>query len=692
MDSTHSLTVANIAWQTDGTPVCQHYGDIYFSRSQGLEESRHVFLAGNQLAQRWQRLPKNAHFIIIETGFGTGLNFLAAWQLWRQTVCSDAQLHYISIEKHPLSKPDISRALSQWPQLWPQLQPLASALIREYPPALPGIHPLVLDDRVSLSLGFGDIIDVLDDICDCDHPLLRRLSSIAADAWFLDGFAPAKNPAMWSEAVMQRIATLSKPGTSFATFTAAGQVKRDLQAAGFSVRKTPGFGRKRDMLCGEVDTEARPAVTLPTARKIAPPWHCGEHATYEQKNALIIGAGLAGCHTARALADSGWQVTVLEQAQHYALAASGNPSGILYTRLAAGDSDQADVALSAYLYACRHYRAYFDRQILREGIDGHLNGMLQLGFNATERSSIERIGRRYQGFDELVRPVSASEASALSGIAIDYPALYFPASGWLKPRRVCRQLLDHSAIRLVNDCRITELNPLPSGWRLLAANGDRFDASVCVVSCGIDSAAFAPLSELPIRSVGGQITLLPAASDTPALSLCHTGYVAPDGDGSLCCGASFRVNDSNTDIRDQDHRHNLQQLASHVPALLDPSRLPQIVIDQLGGRAAVRCTTPDYVPMVGPAPRLDAIRETFRPLAANAKARIDHPGDYWPGLYVNTGHGSKGLASTPIAAACIASWVNQSPRPLPWRLMRALSPTRFAIRSLIRSGGQPSSR
>jgi tRNA 5-methylaminomethyl-2-thiouridine biosynthesis bifunctional protein len=682
LDNTHSLTVADIRWQTDGTPVSQYYGDIYFSRSHGLEESRHVFLAGNQLARRWQQLPKNAHFIIIETGFGTGLNFLAAWQLWRQTTCSDAQLHYIGIEKHPLPKPDISRALSQWPQL----QHLASALIRDYPPPLPGIHPLAPDDRVRLSLGFGDIIDVLDDICDCDHPLLRQISSIAADAWFLDGFAPVKNPVMWSEAVIQRIAALSKPGTSFATFTAAGQVKRNLRAVGFTVRKTRGFGRKRDMLCGEINAGTRPGVALPAPRKITPAWHCGEYATYEQKSALVVGAGLAGCHTARALADSGWQVTVLEQAQHYALAASGNPSGILYTRLSASDSDQADFGLSAYLYACRHYRAYFDRQLLREDIDGRLNGMLQLGFNDTERSNIERIGRRYQGFDELVRTVSASEASALSGIEIEYPALFFAASGWLKPRRVCRQLLDHTSISLVEHCRITALNPRQSGWQLLAANGDCFEAPLCVVSCGIDSAAFAPLSELPIRSVGGQITLLPTGSDTPALSLCHSGYVAPDGTGGLCCGASFRVNDSNTDIRDQDHQHNLQQLANHVPALLDPSRLPQLAINQLEGRAAVRCTTPDYLPIVGPAPRLDAVRTTFRPLAANAKARIDLPGDYWPGLFVNTGHGSKGLASTPIAAACIAAQVNQSPRPLPWRLMRALSPTRFAIRSLIRSG------
>jgi tRNA 5-methylaminomethyl-2-thiouridine biosynthesis bifunctional protein len=155
-------------------------------------------------------------------------------------------------------------------------------------------------------------------------------------------------------------------------------------------------------------------------------------------------------------------------------------------------------------------------------------------------------------------------------------------------------------------------------------------------------------------------------------------------DGELCCGASFRSNDAGADLRAADHRHNLQQLSRHLPSLLSAQALEGIEIDDLQGRAAVRCTTPDYLPIVGPVPRLDAMRRIFKPLARNARAHIDQPGEYWPGLYINTGHGSKGLATTPIAAACIAALANRTPRPLPWRLQRALSPSRFAIRALIR--------
>lgn len=636
-----------------------------------------MFLDGNQLAERWRQLPKDAHFIIIECGFGTGLNFLAAWQLWDQLAPSDARLHFVSIEKHPLSPEDLETALASWPQL----QPLAARLLQHYPLALPGIHQLQLDPQVSLTLGFGEITEMLDGIHDCDHPGLQAAMGCKADALMLDGFAPAKNPEMWSPAVVQRLASLSKPGTSFATFTAAGQVKRGLAAHGFRVNKIPGHGRKRDMLVGALEHRS----VNPESRRSRPAWHCARPIRFDDKTALVIGAGLAGCHTARALANSGWRVTVLDHAAGYASGASGNPAGILYTRLAAGDSDAAAFSLEAYLYACRHYRADFAEGRLTEGADGCLNGMLQLGFNPAERSTIKRISDRYRGFGQLVSHLDAAEASTLAGIPIDYPALYFPGSGWLAPRRICGQLLEHPAIELVDKQRALELNPEGSGWRVQCAGGMSFAAAVGVICSGIDTTLFRQLAELPIKGVGGQISYLAAPATLPSVSLCHSGYAAPTDTGGLCFGASFRVNDATADLRVADHRHNLQQLQQYLAALVPGDIAEETLIQQLQGRAAVRCTTPDYLPVIGPVPRFDELRRVFQPLAANAKAAIDQPGEFWPGLYVNTGHGSKGLATAPIAGACIAALVNQSPRPLHWKLMRAVSPARFAIRSLIRS-------
>ncbi len=668
---------AQISWRDDGTPVSRDFGDVYFSSEDGLGESRHVFLQGNRLAERWGRLPKDAHFIIIESGFGTGLNFLATWQLWKQVAPADARLHFISIEKHPLSRSDLELALARWPEL----RELASGLLQSYPLALPGLHQLQLEPAVALTLGFGDIVETLDGLCDCDHPALRSYLGIRADAWMLDGFAPARNPAMWSSDVCERIASLSRPGTSFATFTAAGQVRRGLAAMGFKVDKVPGHGRKRDMLVGVFDG---PLPGGSNTRRANPGWHCTPTPRFASKTAIVIGAGLAGCHTARALADSGWRVKVLEQDEAWARGASGNPAGILYTRLTAGDSEAGAFSLEAYLYATRHYRAGFAGGLLRKGSDGVLNGMLQLGFSAAERHAIKRIADRYREFEELVQYLDATEASVRAGIPVDHPALFFPDSGWLDPRAICGRLLMHPAIEFCARRRVLELLPVTRGWQVQTENAATVSAAACIITAGIDSRQFRQLATLPTRGVGGQVSFLPRAVIRPKLSICHNGYLAPIGGGGLCFGATFRINDASAELRAGDHQQNLQQLRDNLPSLLPTESSRDSAMEGLQGRAGVRCTTPDRLPIVGPAPDLESMLEVFRPLAKNARARVDQAGKFLPGLYVNTGHGSRGLATTPIAAACIAALVNQTPRPLHWKLMRAISPARFAIRALIK--------
>ena len=691
-DREAGLKTANIRWQYNGTPVSNTFQDVYFSRDNGLEESRYVFLKHSKLALRWRQMPEDKpRFIIIETGFGTGLNLLATWQLWRQHRPGSACLHYVSIEKHPLRAVDIARSN----RCFPELQALSSALCRQYPPTLPGIHSIGLEDGLQLTLCFGDIEEMLDAIGDCDHPRLRTATSIKADAWFLDGFAPAKNPAMWSAPVFSSIATLSKPGTSFATFTAAGQVKRGMADAGFSVRKVKGFGCKREMLCGTVTCTAptTPSEEVLTRTRIARArsslaWHTGGSTPDTRRTALIIGAGLAGSHCAAALAESGWQVTVLERAADSASEASGNRSGVLYTRLSSANSDLSAFHLSAYLHASRHYRSKFLSGELTEGVDGSLNGMLQLGFDARERKHIKSVMQRYSAHTDLIAHTSASEASALCGIKLEHPALFFPASGWLSPRHLCRRLLAHPKIKLLTHCEVTALDYADNSWHLSSATGDTHRAPVCIIAAGLDSRRLAPVSFLPTRPVGGQVTRFRPRGPLPGLSICHEGYTAPQGGEYLSCGASFRLNDAGSDIRLDDHRQNLQQLAAHIPSLLDPEDISRMDLNQLGGRAAVRCTTPDRLPIVGPAPRLGPLLETFLPLSRDARADIPSSSPCWPGLYVNTGHGSRCLATTPIAGALLAALLNHTPRPLPWRLVRALSPARFPIRELIRGTRQ----
>ncbi|MFO1242584.1 MAG: tRNA (5-methylaminomethyl-2-thiouridine)(34)-methyltransferase MnmD [Rickettsiales bacterium] len=223
---------ADIRFEPNGTPVSIAYDDVYFSRENGLSETEHVFLQGNRLPERFARATS---FTIAEMGFGTGLNILAACRLFDEIAPSDARLHCLSIEKHPLPKPALIQSLSYFPEIATYVAILAAL----YPPAIPGLHRLQLSERISLTLAFGDSVDLL--------PLLNA----SVDAWFLDGFAPAKNPGMWEQSAFSHIARLSKPDATAATFTVAGAVQRGLQEAGFRIEKREGFGRKREMLVAE---------------------------------------------------------------------------------------------------------------------------------------------------------------------------------------------------------------------------------------------------------------------------------------------------------------------------------------------------------------------------------------------------------------------------------------------------------
>lgn len=223
---------AALEWR-DGQPYSGIFNDIYFSSENGLLETEHVFIHGNQLPVRWMNLA-SPDFTIIETGFGTGLNFLCAAAHWLKNTPKSAILHFISIEKFPLTAEDFAVAL----QHWKNLKPLADELISLYPQLLQSGSIELYERRIVLTVHFADAGDAIRDI----HG--------KADAWFLDGFAPAKNPEMWQPALFEFMAEHSGIGSSFATFTSAGFVRRGLKAAGFQVEKQPGFGRKREMMTG----------------------------------------------------------------------------------------------------------------------------------------------------------------------------------------------------------------------------------------------------------------------------------------------------------------------------------------------------------------------------------------------------------------------------------------------------------
>ena len=680
MSDSSLIDHAQLQWDEDGQPVSSAFGDVYFSRANGLEETRHVFLQHNQLSERWQQLSDGDHFTIAETGFGSGLNFLAAWQLWLGAAPAGAQLHFVSVEKFPLTKTDLQRALA----LWPELSELTAQLIDAYPVFVgTGFHRLnFMNGRVKLTLIIDDAALGFAQLLATPQPAFASHCA-KIDAWFLDGFAPAKNPQMWSDALFTVIRQLSRAGTTAATFSAAGIVKQGLKFAGFTIQKVPGFGRKREMVKAHMELE--PAIDqqeLQQARSYSPypvPWtiNAAEKIPAE-KHALIIGGGLAGCTSARALAERGWKVTLLERHAALAQEASGNPQGVLYAKLSHKREAQAEFNLHALQFAQQFYRS-------RWHDIGAQCGVLQLAHSESELQLHEQLREKFAAADELVQFVDATQASDIAGVSLTHSALYFPNAGWINPRKLCESLTAHPAITLITECAALELIPIDDHWQI--NNRPELRAPVVIIANASDAQSFALTQHLPIKSIRGQITYLPQTSVSSHLKtlVCSEGYIGPVVNGLHCTGATFNLKDSDITLRAADHQVNLENLRSPLPELLAAWEAENISPENLAGRVAFRCTLPDYLPLVGSVAHEQAMEEDFAPLRKNARAAVNKTGRYHQGLFINIGHGSRGLAYTPLCAELLAAHINQEVLPLPRELANALNPARFLIRDIIKN-------
>lgn len=658
------LQAAAIEWSDTGAPHSSTFDDVYFSREDGLAESRYVFLQGNQLPQRWEQPNTAGSFCIAETGFGTGLNFFMTWQAWLALPEPRRPLHYLSLECHPLQASDIRRALAHWPEL----RPLVEELLTNYPGLLPGQHRLQLAaGEITLDLWWEDVSLALPELASQGRPLF--------DAWYLDGFAPAHNQAMWTPEIYRAMAELTRLNGSFSTFTAAGHVRRGLAEAGFAVSKVTGYGRKRECLQGTLRTVAPARAAANT------PWDLSDQPPEKPGHAIVLGAGLAGCTAAAALARRGIKVTLLE-ARQFASGGSGNEQGILYTRLSRKHSALTDFALQSFRFAANIYREAFASGLLCKGQDGALCGSFHLG--ASDRD-LQYLQEALLAVPDLARVLTPEHASETLGLAQDETGLWFPDSGWLRPVSVCASLLGQDGIELVEDCGDIELSRQGGLWHAHSADTTLARAPCVIIATGTGTVNLDQLNWLPLQSIRGQTTQLPATDKSRSLSaaLCHEGYIAPARNGYHCIGATFNLDDCTTELRDKDHQANLQRLASALPAW--ESELRQLTVNKLEGRVGFRCASPDYLPLVGPVPDRHSFIETYAGLRKNARQLIAQRGPSLPGLYLTCGHGSRGLSSTPLAAELLASQITGEPLPLSRELCRALSPARFLIRDLARN-------
>lgn len=676
------LTTASVHWH-EGQPQSTLFGDVYYSRDNGYAESNHVFIDGNDLRTRWAALPPQSVFTIMETGFGTGLNFLVAVELWLAMSPPGSYLNFVSVEKFPLRREDMAQALSAWPQL----ATVKDQLLEHYPAPVPGFHRLWLfDNRVCLTLILDDGIKALEDLATSDHPLFDRGHHPLADAWFLDGFAPAKNPDLWCQPLFDLMARLSKPGTTASTFTVVKPVREGLKQAGFSVRKTPGHGRKWSMLRASFNAPEDSAGHIPAENNhrrnaaFAPPWYLSPFHKCE-KRALVIGGGIAGCTSAAALVKRGWQVTIIERHPQLAAEASGNPQGILYPRLSVEDLALSVFARQALCHAIHYYQPLWQQ----EGL-GKQCGVLVLPESDRDRQHFPLIAKRYQQATKLVTALHGKQLEDAAGVGLDHTiGLFFPRLGWVVPPAVCAAL---AAGCEVIEAEVTRLHFDPSHqqWQVFSGDSVTATAPVVILASGHGVTQFEQTAHLPVRQIRGQISAVAANAASARLQtvICGAGYLAPACNGEHTLGATYDLDDTETTVRAVDHQRNLATLSATDPALgrlFDAEESPL----SISGRAGLRCTTPDYLPIAGPAPNLDGYIVCYSDLRRNARADIPRPGPCWPGLWLNCGHGSRGFTYAPLAAELIASQISGDPLPLPRQLAMALHPGRFIIRDLKRN-------
>lgn len=727
---------AQVHFNESGTPVADHFDDVYFSNDSGIDETQHVFVAGNDLAERWQQWP-NPTFVIAETGFGTGLNFLVAMRAFNEFRAANPNhplkhLYFITTEKFPLPQDDMQRALEAFPALKAEAQALASL----YPMGLEGCHRLHFDSHsTTLDLWIGDVHELL--------PQWHSPVNGLIDAWFLDGFAPSKNPDMWTDALFSQMARLSKTGTTFGTFTAAGIVKRGLAGVGFTIKKRNGFGRKRDMLTGvfnQNNENVQHKLRLPTG----PYYRYANGSLDKTSKVAVVGSGLAAASACLALVKRGVSTTLYFDGDTLASGASGNPQGGFYPQLHSEASIASRIQAHSFLYA----RQAYDHTIAHAKAYGLTSvahdfcGVIQLSFNDKVAERQNKLATADVWPEALIKPVDSKEVSDIAHLTLPYSGLYIGLGGWISPPQLVTAMIEealqsgklelksnHTYVshKVIEGAPHNEDSGVSTGALdaddVDIAKGDSVNGSatqkvqICfnpgepdkcakddldsntfdsdlpqenviadhlILALGAGAVKASDFDSLSLRPVRGQVEAIPTQMPINQLNtvLCHKGYMTPALDDRHALGSTYVKNDLSTDVRSEETETNL---ATHEQALANTSIVQALQHDGQA-RAATRLGSPDHQPVVGALHDFNALKKHYDMLGVG-KPLTSAP--VLPNSLVSTLTclGSRGLTTAPLMAEVLVSSLCKEPLPLSNDLLNAVNTSRFMTREAIRSQG-----
>ena len=658
---------AKIHFNEENTPVSDKFDDVYFSNQDGLAETHYVFLEGNQLWERWVNY-QEAHFVIAETGFGTGLNFFAVTSLFREfrQKYPDSplkRLYFTSFEKYPLPLD----ALQQAHLAYPQFSHLAQHLQQNWLNPIQGCYRFHFDET-TLDLWFGDVAENL--------PQLGDYMNGKIDAWFLDGFAPSKNPDMWNEQLYQQMFRFTKLQGTFATFTAASAVRKGLENAGFNMTKRKGFGKKRECLSGQKTHEKLTALSTP--------WFYSQPANLKEQDIAIIGGGIASLCTAILLVKRGAKITIYCEDEQTALNASGNKQGAFYPQLSDDNERNIRFYIHAFAYGHQFLQWAIQQQIKFEH---EFCGVALCAYNEKAESKLNKIAELNLPSD-LYQSLSQSELSEKVGLPLPFGGAFIPQGAWLAPRQLVQHtfaFLEKQGVQIKTLQKVTALSQTENGWQITTAKNKTFCHEVVVLANGHKLTDFEQTQKLPLYPVRGQVSQIPTSEKLLKLKtvLCYDGYLTPvdQAKTSHCIGASHVRDNATREFSLTEQQENQQKIQQNIPEEWTKE------VDTSGNlaRIGVRCSVRDLTPMMGAVPHFSAQQTQYQNLfnLRRRKQPIEQAENY-PNLYLIGALGSRGLTSAPFLGETLASLIYGEPLPMSEDLIHNLMPNRSWVRRWLK--------
>lgn len=644
------MQYTNITWR-NGQPYSEMFDDIYYSSNDsedvaGEAEFSHVFFKNNGLPERWQNSSK---FTVAELGFGSGLNCILTIREWLKHISETNQekcLHYIAIEKYPLSPETISKLATPYPQLRKYYDELVSC----YPPAIAGLHTRCLfDNRVVIHFWFMDVVDAL------------KNETLNVDAWYLDGFSPAKNPDMWSQQVFDLLARNSHIGTTCSTYTSAGFVRRNMLAAGFSVSKVSGCGNKREILLAQLNSSQ--PVSLKFKDK---PWfRLPSKTAVSEKKAVIIGAGIAGLSLAYSLVKRGWAVTIIDKHGDVAKEATSNPAPIVYPRLSINNDVDTEFFTAAYFYTLHIFKKLQQQSQQRFWFG---DGLLQ----QMDKTRITQIINKFQFNSDYV---SVSDDRGKGKVTVEYPS-----AGIVMPAVLCDVLRSECAGELnIIKAEITDVDYDGKQWQCLSASQLITQTEILVIANGTRINELALPLDFPIEAIRGQVVELNANASSHKINKTVNAavHITPGINGKHYLGATYTRNNSTPGVDQNDKRYLLESLNQIFPGMFDED-------DYSVSWVGFRTMSKDRVPIVGAIPDVDFVNSEYADIRHGKVNKSYLPAQYLKGLYISAAHGSRGFTSSFLSSQIIVSMIEGEPLPVSKNVIDYLSPSRFILNNLKR--------